>query len=99
MQRRDARRGDPAILQLQDQGQRLMRAVMSQLNLSARAYHRILKLARTVADLAGCEEIQSVHLAEMLHAAQPSQVDNRIEGDRRKNSLRECLTPFLVPLY
>jgi magnesium chelatase family protein len=39
---------------------------MSQLNLSARAYHRILKLARTIADLAGCEEIQSVYLAEAL---------------------------------
>ena len=51
---------------LQDEGQRLMRAAMSQLNLSARGYHRILKLARTVADLAGCEEIQSAHLAEAL---------------------------------
>jgi magnesium chelatase family protein len=51
---------------LQDEGQRLMRAAMSQLNLSARAYHRILKLARTIADLAGCEEIQSAHLAESL---------------------------------
>jgi predicted ATPase with chaperone activity len=39
---------------------------MSQLQLSARAYHRILKLARTIADLAGGEEIQSVHLAEAL---------------------------------
>ena len=39
---------------------------MTQLNLSARAYHRILKLARTVADLAGSEEIQSAHLAEAL---------------------------------
>jgi hypothetical protein len=33
---------------------------MTQLNLSARAYHRILKLARTIADLAGNLEIQSV---------------------------------------
>jgi len=51
---------------LQDEDQTLMRAAMSQLNLSARAYHRILKLARTIADLAGWEEIQSVHLAEAL---------------------------------
>ena len=51
---------------LQDEGQRLMRAAMTQLNLSARAYHRILKLARTIADLAGSEEIQSAHLAEAL---------------------------------
>jgi magnesium chelatase family protein len=51
---------------LQDEGQSLMRAAMTQLNLSARAYHRILKLSRTIADLAGSEEIQSVHLAEAL---------------------------------
>jgi magnesium chelatase family protein len=51
---------------LQDEGQSLMRAAMSQMNLSARAYHRILKLARTIADLAGSEEIQSPHLAEAL---------------------------------
>ena len=51
---------------LQDEGQSLMRAAMTQLNLSARAYHRILKLARTIADLAGSEEIGSVHLAEAL---------------------------------
>jgi len=51
---------------LQDEGQRLMRAAMTQLNLSARAYHRILKLARTIADLAGSDEIQSVYLAEAL---------------------------------
>ncbi len=49
-----------------DEGQRLMRAAMTQLNLSARAYHRILKLARTISDLSGSEEIQSVHLAEAL---------------------------------
>ena len=51
---------------LPEEGQSLMRAAMSQLNLSARAYHRVLKLARTIADLAGCEEIVSVHLAEAL---------------------------------
>ncbi len=52
--------------QLQDEGQSLMRSAMSQLQLSARAYHRILKLSRTIADLAGSEEIQSTHLAEAL---------------------------------
>jgi magnesium chelatase family protein len=43
---------------LQDEGQNLMRAAMSQLNLLARACHYLLKLARTIADLAGCEETQ-----------------------------------------
>ena len=52
--------------QLQPEGQSLMRSAMSQLNLSARAYHRILKLSRTIADLAGSEKIQSTHLAEAL---------------------------------
>ncbi len=47
-------------------GEALVRAAMGQMNLSARGYHRVLKLARTIADLAGCESIQSVHLAEAL---------------------------------
>lgn len=51
---------------LQDEGQSLMRTAMSQMSLSARAYHRILKLARTIANLARSEEIQSAHLAEAL---------------------------------
>ena len=51
---------------LQDEGQSLMRAALTQLNLSARAYHCILKLERTIADLAGSEDIQSAYLAEAL---------------------------------
>ena len=39
---------------------------MTQFQLSARAYHRILNLARTIADLAVDENIQSAHLAETL---------------------------------
>ena len=43
-----------------------MRVARSQLDLSARAYHHILKLSRTIADLVGSEEKQSPHLAEAL---------------------------------
>jgi magnesium chelatase family protein len=39
---------------------------MQQLHMSARAYHRILKLARTIADLAGSERIETAHLAEAI---------------------------------
>ncbi|HET8628128.1 MAG TPA: YifB family Mg chelatase-like AAA ATPase [Thermomicrobiales bacterium] len=47
-------------------GEGLMRAAMRQLHLSARAYHRVLKLARTIADLAGEAAIGAAHLAEAL---------------------------------
>jgi len=39
---------------------------MRQLQLTARAYHRVLKLSRTIADLAGEEDKTQVHLAEAL---------------------------------
>ena len=51
---------------LDEAGETLIRAAMGQMNLSARGYHRVLKLARTIADLAGSEGIQAAHLAEAL---------------------------------
>ncbi|MFB0535842.1 MAG: ATP-binding protein, partial [Anaerolineae bacterium] len=47
-------------------GKSLLRAAMQQLAMSARAYHRILKLARTIADLAGSERIETTYLAEAI---------------------------------
>lgn len=44
----------------------LLKAAMQRLQLSARAFHRILKLARTIADLAGADVIAAPHLAEAL---------------------------------
>ncbi len=51
---------------LEETGKNLLRAAVQQMNLSARAYHRVLKLSRTIADLAGAEQIQTQHLAEAL---------------------------------
>ncbi len=51
---------------LDDEGRTLVRQAMQQLQLSARAFHRILKLARTIADLAGEPDLRLPHLAEAL---------------------------------
>ena len=51
---------------LDDAAQSLARAAMEQLQLSARAYHRTLKLSRTIADLAGEDSIGVSHLAEAV---------------------------------
>ncbi|MCB0629563.1 MAG: YifB family Mg chelatase-like AAA ATPase [Saprospiraceae bacterium] len=48
-------------------GQILIKKAMEKLQLSARAYDRILKVARTIADLGGSEEIKIEHLAEAIH--------------------------------
>jgi magnesium chelatase family protein len=55
-----------SMCQLDDTGRRLMKSAMAQMSLSARAFHRVLKIGRTIADLAGCDQIQPAHLAEAL---------------------------------
>jgi magnesium chelatase family protein len=47
-------------------GEQLLKQAISQLNLSARAYHRILRVARTVADLAGHDAVSSAQIAEAI---------------------------------
>ena len=55
---------------LDEQAQSLLRLAMTQLSLSARAFHRVLKLARTIADMAGSQPIASAHLAEAIQYRQ-----------------------------
>ncbi|MBI2313047.1 MAG: YifB family Mg chelatase-like AAA ATPase [Betaproteobacteria bacterium] len=49
-----------------ERGEALLRQAISRLNLSARGYHRVLKVARTIADLAGSEEVSAAHVAEAV---------------------------------
>ena len=51
---------------LDSDGQRLIQQALERLGLSARAYHRILKVARTIADLDGAAEITTAHLSEAI---------------------------------
>jgi magnesium chelatase family protein len=55
---------------LDEQAQSLLRLAMAQLSLSARAFHRVLKLARTIADMADFDEIKASHLAEAIQYRQ-----------------------------
>ena len=51
---------------LPDEAQELIRQAMRTLNLSARGYHRVIKIARTIADLEGKDDIIQEHVAEAL---------------------------------
>jgi magnesium chelatase family protein len=52
---------------LDEAGQKLLEMVVDKLGMSARSYSRILKVARTIADLGGEKEIRQEHLAEAIH--------------------------------
>ena len=52
--------------QLDPHAKSLLQVAMSQLSLSARGFHRVLKVSRTIADLAGSDVIKTAHLAEAL---------------------------------
>jgi magnesium chelatase family protein len=52
---------------LDSEGKRVIEQTVERLGLSARGYHRVLKVARTIADLAGSERIACVHLQEAIH--------------------------------
>ncbi|MGE5154476.1 MAG: YifB family Mg chelatase-like AAA ATPase [Bdellovibrio bacteriovorus] len=68
---------------LDDAGRHLIQQVLTRLALSARAYHRILKVARTIADLACCDTIALAHLSEAVNYRRLDR------GAARENQVRE----------
>jgi magnesium chelatase family protein len=75
-QRARARQGRPnqrldeaqieALCQPQGAARQLLQTAIARLGWSARAYHRVLKVARTIADLAGADELSAAHIAEAI---------------------------------
>jgi magnesium chelatase family protein len=55
-----------AVCALDDAARQFLEQAMARLGLSARAYHRVLKVARTIADLGGAADIAQAHLAEAI---------------------------------
>jgi len=62
MQSKDIRK----YCKVDDTGKALLKSAITKLGLSARAYDRILKVSRTIADLEGAEDIRPEHLSEAI---------------------------------
>jgi magnesium chelatase family protein len=64
-------------------GQDLLHDAAKKLSLSARAYHRVLKVARTIADLEASENVRRIHIAEALsYRRRPAESVDMSMGDR-----------------
>jgi magnesium chelatase family protein len=63
-------------------GDALLRTAISRLGLSARAYHRVLKIARTIADLDDAPEIGTAHVAKAIQYRRMSEGWERLLGWR-----------------
>ena len=57
------------------EGRDLLNCAAEQFKLSARGYHRVLRVARTIADLDNSEDVQRPHIAEAISFRLPSQLD------------------------